>query len=101
MGASLSVKAFYGKNSKEFKKHYSAIQFCIENELSFPKETQEFFKGKIDGGNLDDYKREYVIEYIKNGVEVDIEYEQPSYYEIRIKVSELPTVAEEIIIRLN
>ncbi len=39
MGVSLSFKAYSGKESSEFQKHYKSVKFCIENELSFPIET--------------------------------------------------------------
>ncbi len=52
MGVSLSFKAYSGKESSEFQKHYKSVKFCIENELSFPIETVNFFKGKIDCGAL-------------------------------------------------
>ena len=47
MSVSLNATAYSSKESKEFQKHYNAVKFCIENELSFPKETSEFFKGKL------------------------------------------------------
>lgn len=34
MGVSLSFKAYSGKESSEFQKHYKSVKFCIENELS-------------------------------------------------------------------
>ena len=55
MSTTINVTAYSGKQSKEFQKHYKAVKFCIENDLSYPKETSEFFKGKIYNLNLEDY----------------------------------------------
>ena len=68
MSVSLNATAYSSKESKEFQKHYNAVKFCIENELSFPKETSDFFKGKIGGDNLEDVKPEAIIKHIENGV---------------------------------
>ncbi len=59
MGVSLSFKAYSGKESSEFQKHYKSVKFCIENELSFTIETVNFFKGKIDCG---DSQKELIVE---------------------------------------
>jgi len=75
MSVSLNVTAYSSKESKEFQKHYNAVKFCVENELSFPKETSEFFKGKIGGNNLEDVKPETIIKYIENGVAMSIPLE--------------------------
>ena len=84
MGVSLSFKAYSGKESSEFQKHYKSVKFCIENELSFPIETVNFFKGKNDCGDLDDYEREYLLEMIKDGVEVPMRHTNLNFTEIRI-----------------
>ena len=101
MSTTLSVKAFSCKENKEFLKHYNAVKFCIENELSYPKETSDFFKGKICGNDLEDIKNEYILQYIENGLEIDMEYNKINPYEIHIKVSEIPTDAEILIIKLQ
>ena len=103
MSVSVNVRAFAGKNSKEFVKHYKAVMFCIENQLSYPKETFEFFRGKVGGGDLDDYTPEGILEYIKNGIEVDlITSGEVEYGEgMRIKVSDIPKEVDEIIISMS
>lgn len=98
MGVSLSFKAYSGKESSEFQKHYKSVKFCIENELSFPIETVNFFKGKIDCGDLDDYEREYLLEMIKDGVEVPMRHTNLNFTEIRIKVSDIPASVDELVI---
>ena len=70
MSVSLSIKAYSDKTNPEFKKHLKAVEFCVENELSFPKETTEFFKGKVDGNDLDSILPEYIVDYIENGIEI-------------------------------
>lgn len=102
MSVSLKATAYSGKESKEFQKHYNAVKFCIENELSFPKETSEFFKGKIHGNDLEDISNEYILEYIQNGVEVPLRTTGDKWgNEIRIKVSEIPSSVDEIVVNLS
>ena len=102
MSTSLNVKAYSSTESKEFQKHFNAVKFCIENGLSFPKETSEFFKGKVGGDDLEDIKKEYIIEYIQNGIEVDLKTTSDRWgNEIRIKVSEIPSEVDLIIVKLS
>jgi len=102
MGLSLNVKAFAGKNSEEFQKHYRAVKFCIENGLSYPKETSEFFKGKVDGNDLEDIVEDAVLRCIENGVEIPIETTRDDYRnEIRFNVSDIPEGVDEIVVRLS
>ena len=102
MSVSLKVTAYSGKESKEFQKHFNAVKFCIENELSYPKETSEFFKGKIQGDDLEDISNEYILEYIQNGVEVPLKTTGNKWgNEIRIKVSEIPSSVDEIVVNLS
>jgi len=102
MSVSLNVKAYSSTESKEFQKHFNAVKFCIENELSFPKETSEFFKGKLNGDDLEDIKPNSIIDIIKNGVEVDLKTTSNQWgSEIRIKVSEIPSEVDLIIFKLS
>mgnify|MGYP003442297048 CR=1 FL=1 len=102
MSVSLNVTAYSSKESKEFQKHYNAVIFCIENELSFPKETSEFFKGKLGGDDLEDISNEYILEHIQNGVEVPLKTTGDKWgNEIRIKVSEIPSSVDEIVVKLS
>lgn len=100
MSLTLSIKGFTGKNNSEFKKHQSAVVFCLTNDLSFPKETSEFFKGKIDGGDLEDFNKEYVFEKIQNGIEVDLNIDNIHEYRKIINVSDIPKHCEQIIIEV-
>ena len=102
MSVSLNVTAYSSKESKEFQKHFNAVKFCIENGLSYPKETSEFFKGKIHGDDLEDISTEYILEYIKNGIEVPLNTTGDKWgNEIRIKVSEIPSSVDEIVVKLS
>lgn len=96
----LKISAYSGKESKEFQKHYKAVQFCIEHELSYPKETSEFFKGKLNGDNLEDIAPEYVLKYIENGVQMkmEVEYERKKVF---IRVKEIPVGCDTIIVELD
>jgi hypothetical protein len=91
---------------KEGNKIFPEVQldykFCIENSLSFPKETSEFFKGKLGGDDLEDIRTDSIIEYIQNGVEVDLKTTGDQWgNEIRIKVSEIPSEVDLIIVKLS
>jgi hypothetical protein len=102
MSVSLNVTAYSSKESKEFQKHFNAVKFCIENGLSYPKETSEFFKGKIHGDDLEDISTEYILEHIQNGVEVPLNTTGDKWgNEIRIKVSEIPSSVDEIVVKLS
>lgn len=102
MSVSLNVTAYSSKESKEFQKHFDAVKFCIENGLSYPKETSEFFKGKIHGDDLEDFSTEYILEHIQNGVEVPLNIIRNEWgNEIRIKVSEIPSSVDEIVVKLS
>lgn len=102
MSVTLSVQAFSGKNSKEFQKHYKAVKFCLENSLSYPKETSEFFKGKVGGDDLEDIIDDSILEYIENGIEVDLKTSGDVFgNEIRFNVSDIPKSADEIIVKLS
>jgi len=101
MSVTLSINAFAGKNSVEFKKHYNAVKFCIENELSYPKETSEFFKGKVGGDNLEDISSKSILEYIKNGISIPLEMHEDDEGKIIINTSDIPPEADEIIISLD
>lgn len=102
MSVSLNVTAYSSKESKEFQKHYNAVKFCIENELSFPKETSEFFKGKIGGDNLEDVKSEAIIKYIENGVSMPIPLEySDNQSKIYIRVKDIPVGCDLILVSLS
>ena len=102
MSVSLNVTAYSSKESKEFQKHFNAVKFCIENGLSYPKETSDFFKGKIHGDDLEDISNEYILEHIQNGVEVPLNTTGDKWgNEIRIKVSEIPSSVDEIVVKLS
>lgn len=101
MSVSMSVTAYAGKESEEFQKHFKAVKFCIENDLSFPKETSDFFKGKVQGCDLEDFDGD-ISELIKDGIEVPLKTYCDKYdCEIRIKVSEIPVEVDEIVVRLS
>lgn len=98
----MNVKAFAGKNSEEFQKHYKIVVFCIENKVSYPKETSDFFKGTLDGDNLEDFNDDYVLEKIKNGIEIDFKKTRDGYgSEIRFNVSDIPHGVDEIVVTLS
>lgn len=102
MSTTLSVKGYSTIESKEFQKHFNAVKFCIENELSFPKETSDFFKGKVSGENLEDISRDYIIGYIKNGIEIPLPIIGGTFdNEKKIIVSEIPKEVDSIIISFS
>lgn len=100
MSVSLSIQGFASKNNPEFQKHYNAVVFCIENNLSFPKETSEFFKGKIGGDDLEDVIPEAIMKHIENGVEIELTTYRVASHECHIKVADIPTGTDTIIVKL-
>lgn len=100
MSTSLYVKGFTGKDNPEFIKHFNAVKFCIENELSFPKETSEFFKGKVHGDDLESYHYGPLVEYIENGIAVELKFCEDSNYKKIINVKDIPKECEQIIIEI-
>ena len=101
MSNNLNVYAFSGTENKEFQKHLNAVKFCIENELSFPIETSEFFKGKIGGDNLEDVARTAILKYIEYGCEVTLPIAHSTYSEIHIKVDDIPKSVSVLVVRLS
>lgn len=101
MGVSLDIKAYSSPENKEFQKHFKAVKFCLENNLSYPIETSEFFKGKLDGDDLEDVREEYVLDYIENGIEIPLKQNKINECEIHIKVSDIPKEANLIIFKLK
>ena len=102
MSVGIRLDAFAGKDSAEFKKHYGAVVFCIDNKLSFPKETSEFFKGKVGGDNLEDISTQYILEYIENGITVDVPTEKDNWGNfIKLKVKDIPPEVDTIIFSLS
>ena len=101
MSVSLKATAYSTKENELFQKHSKAVRFCIENELSFPVETHEFFKGKINGDNLEDYNSDAILKYIENGVSVVMPFRCYRGSEVHIKVSEIPENVSLIIVELS
>lgn len=103
MGASLSVTAYAGKDSEEFKKHYKAVKFCLENGLSYPKETSDFFNSGNLPDNLEDYHEDSVLEMIENGVEIPLKQSMVQDHECRItvKVADIPKEVDTLIIEMR
>ena len=97
---SITITAYSSKESKDFQKHFNAVKFCIENQLSFPKETSDFFKGKIGGDDLEDIVEDAILKYIENGVEMKmpLEYQNGKVF---IKVKEIPVGCDLIIAELS
>ena len=102
MSVSISINGYSSKDGQEFQKHFKAVKFCIENELSFPKETSAFFKGKIGGDDLEDVKPEYILKYLEYGVEVELPIVRLNNgYEKHIKVSDIPKGVDLIVIKMS
>lgn len=102
MSVSLYLEGYSDKNNKEFQKHYNAVKFCIENELSYPKETSEFFRGRIDGDDLEDFEPRYILEKIEEGLPIELNtIENDWYTEVRLKVSDIPKEVDIIIAKIQ
>ncbi len=101
MSSNLNAKAYSSTENKEFQKHLRAVKFCIENELSFPIETSEFFKGKIGGDDLESIQKHAILKYIENGVEVDMTFRYFRNNEVQIRVAEIPKDVDLIVVSLS
>jgi hypothetical protein len=101
MSVGLNAKAFSTWENKEFQKHLKAVKFCIENELSFPIETSNFFKGKIGGDNLEDVNRNSILKYIENGCETNMPFRYFKNSEVHIRPAEIPKYVDLIIVSLT
>lgn len=102
MGVSISIKGYAGKESPEFQKHFKAVQFCLENDLSFPKETSDFFKGRFEGGNLEHYDPKWIVDYIKNGIEIEIPMQKDYNMQVfTIDVTKIPPEVDTIIVKMD
>lgn len=98
----LSIIAYTGKTSPDFIKHLEAVKFCIERGLSFPKETEVFFKGKLNGDDLSDIKRSSILGYIENGIQTYMKIEHYKDEGVAvINTKNIPAHAEEIHIKIN
>lgn len=98
MSCCIEVIACTDNTKEEFKKHLKVVKFCVENDISLPKETNEYFKGAIDGDDLDEYDRDSWLGYIENGFETSLGYGQ-EYIEIDPK--DIPKDTKKIIVRLS
>ena len=102
MGVSLSVRAYKGVNTPEYNKHFNAVKFCIKNALSYPVETSEFFKGTIDGDDLEDYtQNEHLLSKLCNGVNIEIPVHQINECEIHIFINDIPAGVDKIVAILD
>lgn len=73
MSLSINIDGLSDKSNPEFAKHLKVVEFCIANEVSYPKETSEFFKGQVHGEDIDDIvPSQEVIDVIKDGLVVEI-----------------------------
>lgn len=100
MSRSLHVVGYYGKDNSEFKKHYNAVKFCVENDLSLPIETRNFFEGKFDD-DLDDLHKDAWIEYVQDGFEVEIDFTEDEDYRKVIDVRTLPKDLDTIVVEIS
>ena len=101
MSVTLNIRGYSGKESKRFQQQLAVVKSCIENEIDFPEETKEFFKGKVDGlYDLNEVQRSVILKGIENGIEVNLPtYGSNDYY--KIKVADIPKEVTDIIISLS
>lgn len=78
------------------------LNFVLKNNLSYPKETSEFFKGRVEDGNLEDYKQDSILEYIKNGIEISLPLKSLDDFndEFSLDVKKIPKECDKIIIKI-
>jgi hypothetical protein len=101
MSQQVKVIGYTGTDSPEYQKHFKAVHFCITNDLSFPIETSEFFKGKINGDSLEDFKKEALLNQIRYGFEVKIPQNcNKTLGEIWINTKDIPSTVTEICVKI-
>ena len=98
MSCYIKVYACTDNTSEIYQKHLNAVKFCVENNLSLPSETSNFFKGKIGDGDLEDYEKEYWYDYVKSGFSTYLDSDD-SYIEIDMK--DIPVNTKKLIITLE
>jgi len=103
MGASLSVQGFADVENPEYQKHYKAVSFCVENGLSLPKETSDFFKGKVGMDDLEDIRKESWVDAVNHGLSVELPLTKIDNWGLvkEIKVSDIPKEVDRIIISIE
>lgn len=103
MSKFLAYVGYSTTEDPEFKKHLEAVKFCSERNLSYPKETRAFFAGAYGGDNLDDVQPERALQYIENGLEVDINdaVSRDADDDIMIDVSKLPPHVTKIRVKMD
>ena len=101
MSKSIDVYGIYGKVNPEFLRHYGAVKYCIENNLSFPIETSEFFKGKLRGENLEDIRRDKILKYLEDGIQINIPLIRETASSIIINIDDIPAGTDCIRIYLT
>lgn len=62
MSISTFIIAYTSENNKDFQKHKKILEFCLENKVSLPKETAEYFENEIPDISLLDNKLEIELE---------------------------------------
>jgi len=82
MGRSTHIEAFIPDSDKEYQKHKKILLMCLENDVSLPKETAQYFGSEDAYESLLDEKLEIELEedvhYTKwcdeyrSGFEVDL-----------------------------
>lgn len=101
MSSTISIKAYSDMDNAEYNKHYRAVQFCVENELTYPVETSAFFKGTIDGCNLEDFHEDIILDKISDGVEIPMPIQSDNNrFKKIIRVSDIPPEVDRIIVSL-
>lgn len=99
---SLFAEAYSTKESDDYQKHVKAVKFCIENGLSYPKETNEFFRNNVPEEDLNSYQPKTVLESIKDGVRLPMHYDgNHDMTQIRIRICDIPPTADEIIVTMD
>lgn len=95
MSCYIVARAHADNTSKNYQRHLRAVKFCVENNLSLPKETSKYFKSE----NLEDYKKDTWAERIENGFSTLHLGSAQQYLEIPIE--DIPEDTKKIIIQLE
>lgn len=100
MSVTLSVKAYSDNTNPLFVRHYNVVKACIENNIDFPEQTKEFFRGKIElCADLEDYKQAAILGVLHNGIQIPLAMTTDTYNSsITIDVASIPKEVTKIVV---
>lgn len=81
MSCSVFITGLMDGTSEDYQKHLEVASVCLRNGVSVPEETEKFFNPTGLNDDLNDMSLAYALEYIKDGIRVNIDYDGDPEYE--------------------